>query len=707
MDRLSNTGVTHSDLPSPGPVDQHRKTEQPGTEVGQQAWRPSLATAAGAIAVQPVPKDTRQAVLSERPGSTGAVSSYQSLPLLVLEKIFSYLPFSSLCQCARVCRHWYDCLPPPRERLSRWLHKNAPLSCQADPELGRGFTSRALPFLQSVGSPVLPALMHLHKEAHLQQDTPQHQTPQLSDAHQDAHQALQPAAADLFPCLVHQALNQQLAQDNGFTLRPHAIDWPDSTLVGGLAFSPCSRWLALSCRLHPSAPACLRLYSWGPDNWQQCSLNPPVLEAVQDFIFTSMPPDTLFSAHGSDVLAWRREPGTNDWHRTHVCRTPWLSQVLDLLPMGNGDLVTLAQQKQGTGAQIRVIFSAFLGNARGWRAVNFPDFTFIFLEETGHARLPFVWAGERRSSQLALGMIPQRPAPDCCINKVLIWRKGLNAASPHNWGYQASILAWHQADMAHLAWSPGGHYLLGTLYNGRMCLWTQDAQCRLQEQLTLTGHPVQLGYQLNALPLFNSQGTQLALPLSLHQVQLCYCDDSGCWQQGQRLETMPDPDVPPNDRLECILLSSSGRTLVRTTQWRVDIWHRHPGHGWQHLVQRKIRNNAEFMPQACLLKPFDIVCSTVEDPHMSLWIHGLDSQGQFVKKACLAVDTALNGPFAASPDGISLLLGSIQDPPTFLQLGFFPPQENREGRVQEPVPGERSAAQEQEEQQEQQEQQEL
>ncbi|MCY4473212.1 MAG: hypothetical protein OXC07_10430, partial [Kistimonas sp.] len=73
----------------------------------------------------------------------------------------------------------------------------------------------------------------------------------------------------------------------------------------------------------------------------------------------------------------------------------------------------------------------------------------------------------------------------------------------------------------------------------------------------------------------------------------------------------------------------------------------------------------------------------------SLWIHGVDSQGQLVRKACLRVDTAINGPLAASPDGLSLLLASVEDPPIFLQLGFFPPQENRAGRVQEPVPGER------------------
>ncbi|MCY4473210.1 MAG: F-box-like domain-containing protein [Kistimonas sp.] len=668
MDRLSNTGVAHRNFPLHRPADEpdtdtSDKTEmaQPDHPVGERA----CVTAS--LPESPAPEGGTHPSL---PGNntTAVLSRAQNLPLVVLEKICSYLPFSDQSHCAQVCRHWHDCLPAPGLRLAQWLQKNAPLSCQAGVTPGRDFTSRALPFLQAVGSPVLPALMHLHKEAHLQQDTQQHQTPQLSDAHQDAHQALQPAAADLFPCLVHQALNQQLAQDNGFTLRPHAIDWPDSTLVGGLAFSPCSRWLALSCRLHVSAPAYLRLYSWGPDNWQQCSLNPPVLEPVSAFIFTSMPPDTLFSAHGTDVLAWRREPGTDDWHRTHVCRVPCLFQVCDLLPMDNGDLVTLAQQKQETSALIRVIFAAFLGNARGWRAVNIWNFPFTCPKGTRHRRLPFEWAGERRSSQLALGMVTQRPAPDYCINNVLIWRKGLNTASPHKWGYQASILAWHQADMARLTWSPGGHYLLGTLYDGRMCLWTQDAQCRLQEQLTLTGHPTPFPYRLKTMPLFCGRSQQLALPLSRHQVQLYYRDDSDCWQQGQRLETEPDPDIPPDDTLEYMQLSSSGRTLVRATRWCIDIWYRHPAHGWQHLVQRKSQDNAAFMPHACLLEPFDIVCSTAEDPHLSLWIHGVDTQGQLVRKACLAVDTSINGPFSVSPDGMSLLLGSLDYPSTFLQL---------------------------------------
>ncbi|MCY4472351.1 MAG: F-box-like domain-containing protein, partial [Kistimonas sp.] len=57
----------------------------------------------------------------------------QYLPALVLSKIVDYLPFADQSRCARVCRHWHDCLPAPRQRLSRWLQQHAPVSWLANP----------------------------------------------------------------------------------------------------------------------------------------------------------------------------------------------------------------------------------------------------------------------------------------------------------------------------------------------------------------------------------------------------------------------------------------------------------------------------------------------------------------------------------------------------------------------------------------------
>ena len=86
------------------------------------------------------------------------------LPVLVLLRIFSHLPLCALSRCARVCRHWHDCLPAPEVRLSRWLRQHAPLSCLAAANPGQRSNHRSLSFLQAARSPLVPALMHLHQQ---------------------------------------------------------------------------------------------------------------------------------------------------------------------------------------------------------------------------------------------------------------------------------------------------------------------------------------------------------------------------------------------------------------------------------------------------------------------------------------------------------------------------------------------------------------
>ncbi|MCY4471677.1 MAG: hypothetical protein OXC07_02495 [Kistimonas sp.] len=84
-----------------------------------------------------------------------------------------------------------------------------------------------------------------------------------------------------------------------------------------------------------------------------------------------------------------------------------------------------------------------------------------------------------------------------------------------------------------------------------------------------------------------------------------------------------------------------------------------------------------------MLSPGELVCTTVETPHMSLWIHGPDSQGQLVQKTCMTVAAPTNGIRAASPDGLSLLLVSCARPPELLQLA---PRAAEDRHSQRPEP---------------------
>ena len=137
---------------------------------------------------------------------------------------------------------------------------------------------------------------------------------------------------------------------------------------------------------------------------------------------------------------------------------------------------------------------------------------------------------------------------------------------------------------------------------------------------------------------------------------------------GSLSHAAPGKKPPVNDRTRALLLSPSGRTLIRQTDWRLDIWHQDPAAGWQHLIGHNRQEGHRFFPQFCLLQPGELVCTAVEDPELSLCVYGPDSKGSLVQKASMPVRTSIKGPDAASPDGLSLLLGSTQDAPIPLQL---------------------------------------
>ncbi|MCY4471716.1 MAG: hypothetical protein OXC07_02690, partial [Kistimonas sp.] len=577
--------------------------------------------------------------------------------------------------CARVCRHWHDCLPAPRQRLSRWLQQHAPVSWLANPHLALGFNSRTRSFLQAANSPVLPALMHLQQEQEQEQ-----QKHRLSEIAQDAQQPSLASPADpLLSRLLDYGLNQQLTRADQLRLHKAEIDWPPGIVSRTHFFSPCSRWLAIQLQMQPQAPRLLRLYGWEQGAWRQQVLVPDTAEPVGICRFPSLPADTLISVHGLDILTWRRVPGSRDWHCTPLWRVTDSHAVREISTLDNGGLVLLTSRTQ---TELLVQFFAHTGSGTGWDPVVTATYT----------SFPLFWAMEEQSCQLAIGECAHDPCHNHFINKVHIWHRVHSTDSQQTWEHQTTVLSCHDARIKGLAYSPGGHYLAGRLSNDSICLWQLDAQHQLLQQLTLPDCQLPTQVSFYRLAPFSRDATQLAMPCSLRHIQLCYRDDNNHWQYGQRLEAPPLPAQPRGDMLEDIMMSSSGRTLVRVTLCHLDIWHRDPAGHWEHLLQRIRKANAAFFPTACFMEPGELVCTTVQDPELSLWIHGPDSQGQLVRKACMTVEVPISGRLAVTSDGLSLLLSTAVHPPTLLHLE--PPQVNATGSqaeqaltpVSEPAP---------------------
>ena len=510
---------------------------------------------------------------------------------------------------------------------------------------------------------------------HLQQ---QEQSPSgtLPDAQQLCHA---PPANPLVSRLVHYALHQQLTRADQLNLRMADIDWPEAVKSSSHLFSPCSRWLAILSQPLPEAPRFLRLYGWEQGVWQQQILAPDSPEHVVICRFRATPPDTLIVAHSLDVLAWRRVPGTRDWHGSAVWSVPGshtVRTIRSLDTMDNGDLVILACEEQA-GPKVLIQFLLHSQSDKGWTPVATATYTGLAL----------CWISQEQSCQLAVRESSRSAGHDHFINQVHVWHKVRTADNQETWENQTTVLSCHDASIQELACSPGGHYLVGLLSNDSICLWQRDAQQQLVQQLTLPGYRLPTQVDFYRLAPFNRAATQLAVPCSLRHIQLFYRDSNDHWRYGQQLEAPAVPNVPADDRLRDIMLSPSGRTLVRATRWQLDIWHRDTAGHWTCQVQRIRQENARFFPTVCLVEPGELVCTTVQDPELSLWVHGPDRLGQLVRKACMSVEAPISTSMAVSPDGLSLLLGTMTQPPTLMQFESGNSEtRNRAEQAQTPVP---------------------
>jgi len=597
------------------------------------------------------------------PGSSGSQAAPATLPTELLYKIFSYLPVSTHCQCALVCRHWCNSLPSTRLCLAQWRQLHPPLPHASRTNLEQGYKSRSYPWLAAQRCALVPALECQYQEwLHQQDELKKSRRLRLNNI-QEAQQRVQ-AAGSCLAGLLRYSLHQQMVQADQIRLDPAPIHWPDTEGVSRATFSPCSRWLATCVPSRGRIPPFfLRLHGWCNGSWQTQRLHAPPAEPVSLCRFTQTPVDRLLSVQGVNVRVWRREPDTGDWHHSVLCRTRSNYVIYMVSTMMNGDIITLSRKTIGEDSGFLMLISCYREEDADWDPAT-PYFSHLWPRTTSSAM---------RSCRLALGtralLHPDRPEDNYRTNVIQIWYKNPKTSAPAGWCCQVTVLAEHHIVVQKTAFSPDGNYLLGWLSNGQLRLWALDAHYRLQPRpLSLScQHPYEPS--LSQLAPFRADEKQLAVAISPHQIQFCDQNADGDWHNGITIERPPQPDDPPDDVLRDLLLTPSGSILVWLTFWRVAIWSEDPAGRWHQRMERTREQHSRFLPQACLLEHGEAVCTMAADPTLSLWIHGTDSQGQLIRKACIAIDTPLRGIGANSPDGLSLLLGFMNEAPALLQAG--------------------------------------
>jgi len=592
------------------------------------------------------------------------LASVQALPNEMLCTIFDYLPLSAHNQCALVCRRWHACLPLTRIKRAQWLERNPGLSPLSFNRLAQGYSSRTAPWLARQHRPVLPELQRQYQQW---QDLLQRLEPGAVMGRGDflaGHKKQILTAERFLSGLVRFHMKQQILQANRLTLSPVPFSWPDRQVVTGYLFSPCSRWLVVtgvfSQDQHRAFPHFLHLYGYENARWTPQTLVPAACEPVSVTTFTYTPSDALLSAHGSEVLVWRKQPDTGDWHRSTLCCTLPSYSIYMLAPMSNGDIITLSENKD-TDNREQTGFVLLISRYQDDSWAEYIPYFDTFLPRTN--------AIEPRSCRLALG---GGCSPRCHnnrhVNTVDLWYKSTGANSLGGWCYRESVLAESSAHLQGIVFSPQGDLLLIRLLNRCFSLWALDTECNLLRMPLNVPRSLPESMPWTHLAKFRSDGRQLAVACTPYRIQFVNRHEDGSWQVGNTLESPPQAgDRLESDNAPCaMMLSSNGRLLVWLTSWRVDIWQQGPADLWHRVVQRTRQAAMHAMPQAGLLG--ELVWTLATDPLPSLWLHSLNAQGQLIQKGRIIVTDLVTNVNAHSPDGLSLVLSRPTATPLVLQL---------------------------------------
>ncbi len=577
----------------------------------------------------------------------------QTLPPELLHQIFNELPLSEQGGCALVCHHWRACLPGFRLQLAAWLQQHQGASTQQhNALLSAGYSLRIPRALACQASRLLPVLQRQHQELLRLQTLLGQQLPGCLERLHTGYKERK--ARHLLAAAIRYSLHQQLIGARQLALRPAPLSPPPAGPLANCAFSPCGRWLAAACLLPGEGDSLLRLYGWRNGGWQQERLH--TAAPVTHLRFSVTEPQTLFTGHdnSTQILVWQRDATTNSWDCVYSCRAgvQLLHHIVELAPMGCGDLVVCTRQNRDREQIQQLLFFSPLaasgrwGRPVAWLYAGNTHFTLCRPEDS--------WLAQALSTPAA--------QPGQYTNEVHIWKKGLNASSPNDWACQASVLPPQACAIRQLDCSPDGHLLVVLYENRQIALWTLQQDYRVRDLFWLCSRAPLLRQHraLSTLLQFHRDGTQLALAASMHQIQFWKRNESGSWQLDGHLHT---PTGAHDTSLESLQLSGNSRTLVRTTACQIDIWHKDADNRWQRRLFHRVEANSP-APLALLAGPGATLCvtatpcMTATGPQGRVRLYAPDSQGELVIKGSMTLETPAMPPLCASEDGLSLLPGS-------------------------------------------------
>jgi len=627
----------------PAPVSETRQS-QLVTIPGRQPARVAQADSA----TGQWPEAASTARLTDEHASPVAIA--QVLPPELLCLIFNRLSLSAHNQCALVCRHWYACRP------STAMHITRQLESQHQRNQGWGFrdwafaySSRSYPFLAGHRCALLPQLQRQHEELQCRQE-------RHSAAPSAVSGPLIQTAHHMLSALVRYALRQQIIQAQKLTLWPAVIDWEHSDFLDLIAFSHCSRWLAVCRQAHDEQPPFFRFHAWRRDGWHLEKTRPDPDQPVDDIAFSYTTPGTAYASHGTQLSVWQREPVTGCWHRIRQQSAGARYETYLLQEIQGGDLVTLSRAlHDGEAWMLR-----FYHHRHHDRSLDLtsPETHYYSLE-------PQCTVIDTVRSRLALAVDSPRPRGPC-KNEVHLWYRDMCYGEPL-WRCQIHKLRPDLAMISSLSFSPHSLYLLALLADGQIHLWQLDTGHSWPERL-IAPTAIDVAYQnFCHLTEFRRDGKQLVVPCAPRQLQFWNEGERDYWTRGARIEMPGNPSIGAAGMLHELTMTADGRTLVVRTDRRIDIWHQAPSDSWQWLVQHQTATDT--VPQACLLGMGEAVCTTSGDAQGTLWIHGSDAQGQLLEKTRVALGEPIRSLFS-SPDGLSLMvdLDAVQ-PPVLLHLG--------------------------------------
>ncbi|MCY4471899.1 MAG: F-box/WD40 repeat-containing protein [Kistimonas sp.] len=605
----------------------------------------SLTLVSAATTVPPGQHETARPLASaSRDGGTPTClqAGIQSLPGELLGLIFDCLALSTHSQCALVCRRWHANLPGIRRQIAQWLESMVPSHRIKFCQLAASYSQHTGPLLARQGHELFPLLERQHQE--LVRLLKAREQPCLTPDSEQLLRRQARAARGFLSGLIAYSLQHPQLQAGQLSLKPVNCQPPLTEPVLAVAYSLCTRWLAVRFR-RDDGLASIRLYGWHDHSWHEQSLVPTPVGPVAVVRFARQTPDRLLTVQDSDIFVWRPAADSGHWCRKKLYGVPLAYKPYNLMIAVNDDLISLSR-KTRAGSGLRIQISVCLRDRQCWEHLPPHHYSPVPRVITHQDGLGLV--------ALLLDCEKTRPGP-VYQNSILIWGKGLDPGSHHwNWGSQLYRLKDRPTPVTRIKLSPDGQHLL-SLTGMTLCLWQLDTHKKvLRKKLELPGQHFPPNTTLTKMILFRADGKQLVVPSSPQRLQLWNLNACNQWRAGTTVEIPPTLNLASEEF--SLHMSLDGRLLARKTDTSLLLWQRRPDGQWQLLMRRPNDSINGPVPQIFLRGCYATIQTTAKDPQEAetrLWIQTPGPHGQLVTQA----QRVIHGPIVgASPDGLTLLI---------------------------------------------------